>query len=159
MRTRLIEAIRTVAGDRHKLIILLGNFGMGKTALLKDIEPEIGARYVNLNLALSERLLTLPRRRYNDGVTAHRLIDEMCDELSPDGQPLLVDNAEILFSPELGKLNPIDTFKRMSRQRPVVVALPARRVGNHAEYAIIGQADHLRMPLEEFVYLEMGSDA
>ena len=155
MRARLIETIRTVSGDRHKLVILLGKFGAGKTGIIKDVAAEIDGKYVNMNLELTERLLTLPRRKYDDGVTAHRLIDELCDELSPDGEPLLIDNVEILFSPELGKLNPIDTFKRMSRQRPVVVALPARRVGNHAEYATIGQADHLKMSLEEFVYLDM----
>ncbi len=158
MRARLIETIRTVSADRHKLVILLGQFSTGKTGLLKDVAAEINGRYVNLNLALTERLLTLPRRQYDDGVTAHKLIDELCDQLSPNQEPLLIDNVEILFSPELGKLNPIDTFKRMSRQRPVVVALPARRVGNHAEYATIGQADHLRMSLEQFVYLEMEND-
>jgi len=125
MHARLIEAIRTVASDRHKLVILLGACDTGKTPLLKDIAPEVGAKYVNLNLRLAQRLLALPRRRYNDGVTVHRLIDELCDELSPDGCPLLVDNVELLFSPDLGRINPIDTFKRMSRQRPVVLALPA----------------------------------
>lgn len=156
MRTRLIETIRTVAADRHKLVILLGSFSTGKTILLKAVADQIDGHYLNLNLELSERLLTLPRRTYNDGVTAHKLIDQLCDERSPNGEPLLIDNVEILFSPELGKLNPIDTFKRISRQRPVVVALPARRVGgNHAEYATLGQADHLRMSLEEYVYLEI----
>ncbi|MCB0191462.1 MAG: BREX-3 system P-loop-containing protein BrxF [Anaerolineae bacterium] len=158
MRTRLIETIRTISADRHKLVILLGQFGIGKTGILRDVATEIDGKYVNLNLELTERLLTLPRRKYDDGVTAHKLIDELCDELSPDHEPLLIDNIEILFSPELGKLNPIDTFKRISRQRPVVLALPARRVGNHAEYATIGQADHLKMSLAEFVYLEMDSN-
>lgn len=155
MRTRLIETIRTVSSDRHKLVILLGQFGSGKTDLLKDVAAEIDGIYVNLNLELTERLLTLSRRKYDDGVTAHKLIDELCDELSPNGEPLLIDNVEILLSPELGKLNPIDTFKRMSRQRPVVIALPARRVGQRAEYATIGQADHLGMSLAEYVYLDM----
>ncbi len=158
MRTRLIETIRTVSADRHKLVILLGTFNTGKTGILKDVAAEINGRYVNLNLELTERLLTLPRRQYADGVTAHRLIDELCDELSPNGEPLLVDNVELLFSPELGKLNPIDTFKRMSRQRPVLLALPARRVGNHAEYSRLGQADYLKMALEEFTYIELEKD-
>lgn len=134
---------------------MLGNFGSGKTALLKDVAAEINGKYVNLNLALTERLLTLPRRKYDDRVRAHKLIDELCDQLSLNREPLLIDNVEILFSPGLGKLNPIDTFKRMSRQHPVVVPLPARRVGRYAEYAKIGQADHLRMSLAEYVYLEM----
>ena len=88
-------------------------------------------------------------------MTVHRLIDELCDELSPDGRPLLVDNVELLFSPEVGKLNPIDTFKRISRQRPVVLALPARRHGAYAEYSLLGCEDHMRIPLEDYATLQI----
>jgi hypothetical protein len=156
MRSRLIEAIRISASDRHKLVILLGGFGAGKTWLLKDVAPQVGGEYVNLNLFLTERLLALPRSQYGDGVTVHRLIDELCDELSPDRRPLLVDNVEVLFSPELGRVNPVDTFKRISRQRPVVLALPARRQGTCAEYSALGREDHMRMPLEDYTVIEMG---
>ena len=156
MRNRLIEAIRIVTLDRHKLVILLGGFGTGKTHLLKAMAPQLGGEYVNLNLCLTERLLTLPRSRYGDGVTVHQIIDVLCDELSPDGRPLLVDNVEVLFSPELGKVNPVDTFKRISRQRPVVLALPGRRQGTCAEYSVLGREDHLRMPLQEYTVIETG---
>ena len=155
MRQRLTDALQTIAGDRHKLIILLGDFGAGKTALLKTIAEEVSAVYVNQNLGITERLLALPRSQYADGVTVSRLIDELCDALSPDGRPLLVDNVELLFSPELGRINPVDTFKRVSRQRPVVLALPARRQGTYAEYSTLGRADHMLMPLEEYTVLEM----
>jgi len=155
MRTSVLEALRLIAADRHKLVILVGDFGTGKTTLLKDLAPEVGAEYVNLNLHLTDQLLSLPRRQYDDGVTVHRLIDELCDELSPDGRPLFVDNIELLFSPELGRINPIDTFKRVSRQRPVVLALPARRQGAHAEYSALGREDHMRVSLENFTVIQM----
>jgi hypothetical protein len=155
MHKRVVKALRLIAADRHKLVILLGGFGAGKTDLLKTLAPEIGAEYVNLNLYLTDRLLTLPRRQYDDGVEVHRLIDELCDELSPDGRPLLVDNVELLFSPELGRINPVDTFKRISRQRPVVLALPARRRGAVAEYSSLGREDHMRIPLEDYTVVEM----
>lgn len=152
---RLVDAVTTVSGDRHKLVILLGAFGSGKTATLRAITSQIDGVYINLNLSLTERLLTLPRSSYADGVTVPRLVDELCDELSPDGRPLLVDNVELLFSPELGRINPVDTFKRVARQRPVILALPARRQGMHAEYSALGRADHMLMPLEDFTVLEM----
>jgi len=155
MHGRLVESVRTVASDRHKLIILLGDFGTGKTALLKQVAPELNATYLNLNLRLAERLLTIPSSQYGDGVAVNRLIDELCDELSPAGRPLLIDNVELLFSPELGKINPVDTFKRVSRQRPVVLALPARRQGTYAEYSAIGRDDVMLMSLEELTVLQM----
>ena len=155
IQRRLLEALHTVNADRHKLVILLGGFGSGKTALLGTIAGKINGIYVNLNLRMTERLLAQPRSNYADGVTVPRLIDELCDGLSPDGRPLLIDNVELLFSPELGRINPVDTFKRVSRQRPVVLALPARRQGMHAEYSNLGRADHMLMPLEEYTVLEM----
>lgn len=151
----LIDILRAVAGDRHKLVILLGSFATGKTVLLRSAAQQLDAGIVNLNLLLAERLLTRPRSLYADGVTVPRLVDELCDELSPDGRPLFIDNVELLFSPELGRINPVDTFKRISRQRPVALALPARRQGMYAEYSTLGRADHMLMPLEDFTVLEM----
>ena len=153
--TRLVQAVKIVASDRHKLVILLGPFGAGKTAILKEAAAEVNGEYLNLNLHLTQRLLAFPRRQYDDGVTVHRLIDEICDELSPDGQSLFVDNVEVLFSPELGKVNPVDTFKRISRQRPIVLALPARRQGGFAEYSSFGRADHVRIPLGDYTVVEI----
>lgn len=155
MESQVLDALRLVADDRHKLVILLGEFGAGKTALLKGLASKLDAAYVNLNLLLTERLMTVPSRQYSDGVTAHRLIDELCDELSSDGRTLLVDNVELLFSPELGRINPVDTFKRIARQRLVLLALPARRQGAFAEYSALGRPDHMLMPLENYPVIEM----
>jgi len=155
MRDKLIQALRITANDRHKLVILLGGFSAGKTRLLKGLAPEIGAEYVNLNLQLAERLLAVPQSRYRDGVTVHRLVDELCDALSPDGRPLFIDNVELLFSPEVGKINPVDTFKRIARQRQIVLALPAKRQGNNAVYSTLGREDYMSIPLETYPVIEL----
>ena len=155
MQRRLNEAVQNVASDRHRLVILLGAFGSGKTGLLKDVASEIGAAYINLNLLLTDRLLAIPRSQHADGVTAQQLIDLICEEASPDGRPLFIDNLEILFSPELGKINPIDTFKRISRQRVVVLALPARRQGLSAVYSLVGREDYMSIPLEDYITIEI----
>jgi hypothetical protein len=153
-----IDAIDNVYADRHKLVILLGTFGVGKTKVLKQIAKQSGGVYLNLNLELSERLLKLPARATNDGVTVHRLIDEICDAFSPNRETLLVDNIELLFSPELGKTNPVDTFKRMSRQRPMIIALPAHREGSHAIYSSPDHQDYFPIPLEEYIVIEMDKE-
>ncbi len=151
----VIDAITNVSLDRHKLVILLGVFGVGKTKTLKKIAEKTDGVYLNLNLELSERLLKLPRNAMNDGVTVTRLIDEICDLFSPTKETLFVDNIELLFSPELGKINPIDTFKRISRQRPVVIAIPAFREGNLAVYSTPDSQDYFPIPLEDFVTIEI----
>jgi predicted ribonuclease YlaK len=155
MGRQILDALRLVASDRHKVVLLLGEFGAGKTALMKRLAPEAGATYVNLNLQLTERLLSVPRSQYDDGVTVPRLVDELCDELSPDGRPLFIDNVELLFSPEVGRINPVDTFKKVARQRPILLALPARRHGGAVEYSVLGRKDHMSMPLEECIAIDI----
>jgi hypothetical protein len=152
---KTLDAINKVSADRHKLIIILGMFGAGKTQLLKQVADLVQGRYININLELSERLLQLPARDASDGVTVHRLIDDICDSQSPNGEPLLVDNIEILFSPELGKVNPVDTFKRVSRQRPIVLAMPALRQGNMAVYSTPDHPDYFPISLEDYIVIEL----
>ena len=151
----LITAIQAVQADRHKLIILLGKFGAGKTAILKQTADDVVGKYLNLNMELSEKLLGIPTSQYLDGTTVHAIIDQLCEDASPHQEPLFVDNLEILFSPELGKINPIDTFKRISRERPVVIALPAYRQGSSAIYSTSGHEDYVVMPLEEYIVIEI----
>jgi len=137
------------------LIILLGVFGAGKTKILKRVAEKTDGVYLNLNLELSERLLKMPRNAMNDGVTVHRLIDEICDLFSPNKETIFIDNIELLFSPEVGKINPVDTFKRISRERLVVIAIPAYREGNLAVYSTPNSQDYFPIPLEDFVTIEI----
>lgn len=155
MLEALKAALDAVATSHHRLVILLGDFGAGKTALLKQLAEDLPAEYVNLNLVLSDELLTRPQRIYADVVEVHQVIDEICDARSSDGRTLLVDNVELLFSPELGRFNPVDTFKRMARQRSVILALPARHDGSYAEYSTLGRADHMRMSLEGYPVFDL----
>jgi hypothetical protein len=152
---RVLKILRTLEGSRHKLILIVGGFASGKTRLLKRLEEETEGVYLNLNLELSDRLLALPPRRYRDGVTVHKEIDVLCDARSPGREPLFVDNVELLFSPELGRINPVDTFKRMARQRPVVLALPGRRREGLVEYSEVGREDYMPMPVEEYPIVEL----
>ena len=154
---KTIDAINNVSADRHKLVLILGMFGAGKTQLLKQVAGAIKGQYINVNLELSDQLLKLPARSANDGVTVHGLIDDLCDRYSPNDETLLVDNIEILFSPELGRINPVDTFKRVSRQRPIVLALPAVRDRNTAVYGTPDHPDYFPISLEDYVVIELSS--
>ena len=110
--------MRTVEEQEyHKLVLLVGDFFSGKTRLMRQVCDEIGGVYLNVNLELTRRLLTIDARTY--ATRASRILQDLCDELEPD-RPLFLDNVELLFSPEVGCLNPVDLFKKVSRERLVV---------------------------------------
>ena len=73
----------------------------------------------------------------------------------PAAAPCLWTMSNCYSPPDLGKINPVDTFSRVARQRVVVLALPARRQGAEAEYSHTGRADHLRMHLGAFPVVEL----
>ena len=67
----------------------------------------------------------------------------------------LFDNIDVLFSPELGKIDPIRMFKYFSRDRKSVLFFPGRIRGHRAEYSLEGKPDHMVMDVSEVLcYVE-----
>ncbi len=151
---RLKQAIQTVKEHGyHKLVLLVGDFSSGKTRLMRRVRDEIGGAYLNVNLELTRQLLTIDARTY--ATKASDLLKDLCDAQEPD-RPLFLDNIELLFSPEVGCLNPIDLFKKVSRKRVVVLSLPCRRTGGtRAEYSEPGRRDQMSLDLSGLAVIDL----
>ena len=84
----------------HRLIIIVGKHGKGKTRLLKSFCRQKNIPYLNVNLRLGQRLLNLTTKQ----------------------RPLRVlDNIELLFDPTLHQ-DPLALLKELSRNRSLIVA-------------------------------------
>ncbi|MGC9469820.1 MAG: BREX-3 system P-loop-containing protein BrxF [Anaerolineae bacterium] len=114
--TELVSSLLDVQ-SYYRLIIVVGPIGAGKTPLLKALSREEDIPYLNLNLALSERLLELSSRERP--LRVRRLLEQLIDE--HPGNATVLDNIELLFAPAL-KVNPLILFQRLSRRRIIVVA-------------------------------------
>lgn len=150
----LKQAIRTVdEQEYHQLVLVVGDFASGKTRLMRRVCDEIDGAYINVNLRLTEQLLTIDARKY---VTkASRLIEQLCEAEEP-GKPLFVDNIELLFSPQVGRLNPIDLFSKVSRTRVIVLSLPCRPRGRgRATYSEPGRKDHMSLDISGVTVIEL----
>jgi hypothetical protein len=67
------------------------------------------------------------------------------------GDKFLFANIGILFSPELGKIDPIRLFKYFSRGRQSVLLFPGRISGQKAEFSQEGKPDYMTMDVSEVV--------
>jgi predicted ATP-binding protein involved in virulence len=127
----LNEKIDQCEDQYNRILLIVGKFGSGKTKLLQAISKSYNYPYINLNLALSERLLNLSN-------IERSLLD--LDEIMSDivnkntSEVILIDNIEIVFNPEL-KRDPLQLFRHISRNKTIIVSWPGRYEKQKLSYA------------------------
>jgi len=134
----------------HHLLVLAGPPSSGKTSALVHLAEAREWPLLNVNLALSAKLLELSKRRRS--TEASRLLAAILDEL---GEVVLLDNIEILFSPDLEQ-NPLALFRSLSRNRTLVVSWPGRLVSGKLTYAEAGHPEAREFPIDDTAVVETG---
>ena len=113
---KIKQSIQTAEGLYHRLVLLVGETGSGKTGVLREIAEELGSSVVNVNLALSGELLELTAKQ-----RSLRLPD-ILEQIANQAQSLVVlDNLEILFDKDLQQ-DPLRLLQSISRNRAVVAS-------------------------------------
>jgi len=114
---KLNEAILAVRQAYHRVVLLVGPSNSGKTRVLRKLAEDGGSAYLNVNLALSQRMLELTKSQR--ARQADRLLKDLVNETK--GDVVLLDNLEVLFDTTL-QLDPLRLLQRASRSRTVVAA-------------------------------------
>lgn len=135
----LLEVIRTVQGEYHKLIIIAGQAGSGKTRLINQLASQLDMPVINLSLKMSEKLLSLTRRQRR--LKAEEITRDVIDE--ENRTSVCVDNSELLFDSTL-RLNPLVFLQDISRNRLVVCTWNGNYDGNDLSFGYAGHPDFFR---------------
>ena len=114
---RLTEAVAQAGHSFHRLVLLVGPSGTGKTGILRQLAESQGGHYLNINLQLSQRLLELPRSKRPRQVD--RILNTLTDE--PPNGLFILDNLEIIFDRTL-QLDPLRFLTAASRKHTLVAA-------------------------------------
>jgi len=158
---QLNHLLPTLPHHYHRLILLVGRHGVGKTRLLKELSRQANGAipYLNVSLALSERLLDLTSKERP--LRARRLLAQILD--GQPGEILALDNVELLFEPTLHQ-DPLVLLQGLSRNptgglrsKSLIVACPgtydeASRVLTYAEP---GHPEYRRYPKPGVVVVTM----
>lgn len=144
----------TAASFYHRLVLVVGRPRAGKTHLLQAAVAANGWPLINLNQQVSEHLLELTQRQ-----RALRLPRIVGDVLSSAGSKIvLVDNIELLFSPDLQQ-DPLKLLQGAARNRTIVASWPGALSGRQLTYAEPGHPEYRRYPELDTLCLSMPGDA
>jgi hypothetical protein len=134
----------------HKLLVLAGKSGTGKTPLLRQISNNQGIPIINLGLTLSRQLLSLTIRQRK--LKAADMIEDILGE--PDSPRVGVDNTEIIFEPSL-KLNALGLLRNISRNRLVIWTWNGEAEGDLLTYGYPGHPEYQRISAREFTVIAL----
>ena len=123
----------------HRLVIVAGPPGSGKSFALRELQRLRGWPRVNLNFTLSEKLLELNVKQR--ALRVGRLVEDIVGEHA--GDVLLLDNLELLFHPDLSQ-DPLRLLQSLSRNRTIVAAWRGEYIGTSLTYAAPGHPEYRR---------------
>jgi hypothetical protein len=127
---QVAEQIEKARQLYHRLVIVAGPPRSGKTSALRDLHDEHGWPLVNVNLALSEKLLELTAKQR--ALRVARIVDDIVQDQA--GDTVLLDNIEMLFHPDL-KQDPLRLLQSLSRNRTIVATWRGAQLGSALTYA------------------------
>jgi len=143
------EMLRNAEQLYHRLVLLVAPSRSGKTACLKELHEANEIPYVNVGLDLSRRMLPLIDRQR--ALQLPDLLEAVLSET--DSAEVLVDNIEVLFSPEL-KQDPLRLLEYMARNRSLLAAWPGHIEGNRITYAAPGHPEYRRYEIKDFLVID-----
>ena len=147
----ILSRIEDAEGWYHRLILVAGAGGSGKSAALRAVAQTTGVPVLNLNLELSRWLLDLTARQ-----RVLRL-PGLLDELMPRGRaPVLLDNTELLFEPAL-RTDPLALLQGAARNRTLVAAWTGALAGGWLTCAEPGHPEYRRYRQDGLAIVSLGT--
>jgi hypothetical protein len=146
----LEQLLPDIVHQYHRLALVAGPAGSGKTPLLKELCHRQGIPYLNVNLALSQRLLDLTSKERP--LRVRRLLEDVISEHS--GDVIALDNIELLFDPALHQ-DPLACLQALSRNKTLIVAWGGTYEDNVLTYAEPGHPEYRRYERPEGVFVRL----
>lgn len=149
--SQLSSKIQEIEELYHRLLLLVGPAGCGKTRALQELQRENQAPLLNVNLELSRQMLEIPEAK-----RSYYLPRLLKDILPRESGLILLDNTEILFDISL-RQDPLRLLQGLSRNRSIVATWNGRLEDEYLTYAEAEHPEYRRYPAKDLTYLNLTS--
>jgi len=146
---KIIEKIHQAFELYHRLVILVGPSGVGKSKLLREIHQKQSIPLINVGLALSSHVLELTGKQRT--IQSVRLLENIIADTKED--IVLLDNIEILFDTSL-KLNPFNMLRKISRNKTIVASWNGMVEDGYLTYAVLEHPEYRRDKIEDTIIIK-----
>lgn len=153
VQNKIMRSLQAAEGLYHRLVLLVGETGSGKTGVLRTIAEDLDTDVTNINLALSAELLELTAKQ-----RALRLPGILAQIVDKTPSTVVLDNLEILFDKELQQ-DPLRLLQGISRNRLVVASWNGKTTGGKLLYAETGHPEYRSYDLLDTLFVCMDGTA
>ena len=153
MHDKIKRSLQAAEGLYHRLVLLVGETGSGKTGVLREVAEEFGSSVINVNLALSGELLELTAKQRS--LRLPGILDQIADQAQ---SPVALDNLEILFDRGL-KQDPLRLLQGISRNRAVGASWNGVMKSGRLLYAETGHPEYRSYDSVDALIVDMDGTA
>jgi adenylate kinase family enzyme len=143
IESKIIESLKTAGELYHRLVLLVGKSGSGKTSIIQSLAEQYQTTPININLALSKEMLELTERQRQ-----LRLSEILSKLIKSDEKVVFLDNMELLFDTNL-KLDPLRLLQGLSRNQTILASWNGTLDKNRLTYAELGHCEYRSYDLSE----------
>lgn len=149
---RIVDRLDQAEQRYHRLVLVVGPAGAGKTAALRELAKAKGYPLFNVNLELSQRLLELTEKQRS--LRCGQIVKQIVDQAS--APVVLLDNLEVVFDPDL-RQDPLRQLQGLSRNRTIVATWNGLVQDSYLVYAEPGHPEYRRYSASDLLIVAASS--
>lgn len=147
---QVLQKIDEVQGLYYRLILVVAAPENEESTAFKHLAEQAGVGFVNVNLELSRRMLTLTTRQRALRVTS--LLNDIVAAV--DNDLVLLHHINLLFDPAL-RQDPLRLLQNLSRRKTIIAAWDGQIQGQHLTYAEPEHPEYRRYVTKELVLISL----
>ena len=133
----ILQALNETEYLYHRLVLLVGETGSGKTSVLQEVCKKLGMALVNLNLELSRLMLEMTAKQRT--LQLPKILEDLVHK--KDQKTVVIDNIEILFDVNLQQ-DPLRLLQKISRNKNIIVSWNGIVNNGKLMYAVPGHPEY-----------------